>query len=561
MSSILTHEQACALRAEDPDLTLSTAQLTAAGRRAPLLALTVLWHPQRERVGAQHIVVEPHATLELGRFAPLFRQPGGAGEALGDRAIARLPLRIAADPRGLLLTPPDSKMLVELNGRPLHAAAVVSHAELEGGAVLGLGGQVLLCLHWMHCLPKDNAMPALVGVGAAAVTTRDLIRQVGATELPVLLLGETGTGKEVAARAIHQASRRRAQPLVAVNMATLNEALAAADLFGAVKGAYTGAQAARRGWFAEADGATLFLDEIGDTPGAVQAMLLRVLETGSYRPLGAAADVRSDARLIAATDRDLQQRGFNQALLRRMEGFVIHLPALRQRREDIGVLLQHLLRQEGYDGALPFALVSGLCNHDWPGNIRQLGQVTRRVVLALRAGSQPVLADFLEAAPAALAAAGELGGAAANASANTSANTAANTSANAAANGSANASANAAANAAAGVAARAGAARRRLADVGAADVLQAMHDNGWQIRAAALQLGISRPSLYKLLQAHPGVRVAARIAPEELQGALRQHGGHIGRCAAALQTPSEALRRHLRVLGLVAPPQAPGSSL
>jgi two-component system nitrogen regulation response regulator GlnG len=419
----------------------------------------------------------------------------------------------------VVLLAPDSKMVLELNGVPMAGDCRLSAEQIGQGAVLGLGGYVLLCLHWMRGFPKANAMPGLLGVSTAAILTRDLIRQVAGTDLPVLLLGETGTGKDVAARAIHSASKRHGLPLVAVNMATLNESLAAADLFGAVRGAYTGAQNARQGLFAEADGGTLFLDELGDTPASVQPMLLRVLETGSYRQLGASHDARTSARLIAATDQDLDARGFNQPLLRRMEAFVIRVPALRERREDVGLLLLHFLQQctQGPDEltTFPVSLISEMCNYDWPGNIRQLANVARRAVMSMRAGEHPELIHFVQAPYV-----------------------------------SSSVLVNALQAQEATVSGRDIVPRRKLADLSGDDVLDAMEQNGWQISGAAQHLGISRPSLYKLLEEHPDIRAAALIPAEEIDAALRAHKGDVGRCASQLKTPCEALRRHLRVLGL-----------
>jgi two-component system nitrogen regulation response regulator GlnG len=333
---------------------------------------------------------------------------------------------------------------------------------------------------------------------------------VAATDLPVLVLGESGTGKELVARAIHAASARAQGPMVAVNMAALNDSLAAADLFGAGKGAYTGADRARAGFFAEAAGGTLFLDEIGNAPAPVQPMLLRVLDGGYYRPLGADRDVQSRARLVAATDQQLGVGQFNQPLLRRLEGFVVRLPALRERREDIGLLIAHAARIWGESsGMLSTGLVAQMCRYDWPGNVRQLGNVVRRALLALRAGHMPSLATLVaEATPARPVAAAPV----------------------------------------AGPAPRRPAAARIDDDA----VLAALDGHRWHIRAAAEALGISRPFMYKLIEAHPVIRAAAAIAPQELRSALDRHHGDVERCAMALRTPTEALRRHLRSLGLLA---------
>ncbi len=502
----------------DLDNTLTTQLFAQDGARmAALLGLTILWHPDHERIGEQFIGPPGEGAIEVSRYAPLFFRPGQDGIALGQRAIARAPLHLRrTQDDGVEITAPDSRMAVEVNGAVLGAPLTFERDEVARGVVLGLGGQVLLCLHWMTSFPRANTVPGLLGVSSGAIATRELIRQVAATDLPVLLLGETGTGKDVAARAIHAAGKRSTLPLVAVNMATLNEALAAADLFGAVKGAYTGAQAARQGLFAEADGGTLFLDELGDTPASVQPMLLRVLETGRYRPLGANQEAATSARLIAATDQDLDAKGFNQPLLRRMESFVIRVPALRERREDIGVLLLHSLRacvdsaQEL--AAFPAGLVSEMCNYDWPGNIRQLANVTRRAVMAQRAGQLPGLSQFVREPFISRSVIAGKHEAAAQAGAEAPA-------------------------------------RRRLASIGNEDVLQAMEENGWQISGAAQQLGISRPSLYKLIEAHPAIRPAALIPQDEISAAAQAHRGDVGLCASQLRTPAEALRRHLRQAG------------
>ncbi|HEY5798921.1 MAG TPA: sigma 54-interacting transcriptional regulator [Burkholderiaceae bacterium] len=495
------------------DLTLTSPLAADRDGGRPLLALTIVWHPDPSRIGEQCTLPFADQAFEISRYLPAFSRPGGEAQSLGYGGISRDPVRIVADGERYRVTAPDSRMVTELNGAEIRGDALLTHAQIEAGAMLGLGRAVLLCIHWMRCLPKDNPVPGLLGVSSVAIGVRDQIRQAARTDAPVLLLGETGTGKEVAARAVHTLSRRSDIPLVTVNMAALNEALAAADLFGAAKGAYTGAQEARKGLFAEAAGGTLFLDEIGNAPSAVQPMLLRVLESGDYRPLGAQRDERADVRLIAATDQDLYGPSFNQPLLRRLESLVIELPPLRARREDIGVLMRALLAASEADGgpivALPFAFVSACACHDWPGNVRQLAHVLKRAVLGLRHGQQPpstLLAGARAARPEESAAAPSA----------------------------------------------VAAPRRKLADIGEQEVLAAMEQNDWYIQGAALALGVSRPSMYKLLEAHPQVRRPEQIAVDELRQVLEACGGDVETCAARLRTPSEALRRYLRTLGLAA---------
>lgn len=496
---------------DSSDHTLTSPLSAAARADVALLCLTIVWHPDTSRIGEQCLA--SGASVQLSRYLPLFQRPGQAQSALGYGGISRECLLIERDAQDTLtIYPPTSRMAVELNGSEVREVAHLTADQVRAGAILGLGRAVMLCIHWMGCLPKNNPLPGLLGVGEAAIRVRDLVRQVAATDDPVLLLGETGTGKEVAARAIHACSTRAARPMVTVNMAALNESLAVADLFGAGRGAYTGAQSARNGLFAEASHATLFLDEIGNAPSAVQPMLLRVLETGDYRPLGTATDLRSSARLIAATDQDLYGGTFNQALLRRLEGFVIHLPPLRERREDIGVLLLHLLRGLPPGVAFPPELASGFANYDWPGNVRQLRHLAKRCMLLLQAGEHPDFESLLEVRPTR-----DLPGVPPRAPALATMPR-----------------------------------RKKLAEISDADVLSALDGNDWYVQAAALQLGISRPSMYKLINDHPQIRQAAQIPASDIVDALSRSGGDTEACAALLKTPTEALRRHLRGLNLAA---------
>jgi len=498
----------------DSDFTLTSPLSAPGGADRPLLALTIVWHPEAARIGEQY--VGDAGMLELNRYAPQFCRPGQDGLPLGHGGISREPLRLTRDRDDrVTLVLPASRMTVELNGSPAEGTLHFDAAALATGQVLTLGRAVVLCLHWMSCLPKDNPVPGLAGVGSAAIGLRDQVRMVAPTELTVLLLGETGTGKEIAARGIHALGLRSTMPLVTANMAAMNESLAAADLFGAAKGAYTGAQADRKGLFAEADGATLFLDEIGNAPASVQPMLLRVLEGGDYRPLGAAQDRRTSARLVAATDQNLDSAAFNQALLRRLEGFTIQLPPLRARREDIGVLIVHLLGSQGPLPPLPASLVTEITCHDWPGNIRQLAHTLKRIALLVANGGVPQLEQLVRMGAAAAPSAARVVPADVPPMA---------------------------------PAVTEAAPRRRPSALTDGDVLAAMVDNEWNIQAAARALGISRPSMYKLLEAHAQIRWAEQIPAQEIARAMAGCGEDVASAASVLQTPTESLRREVRRL-------------
>jgi len=502
------------------DLTMTSPSPTLGKSERALLGLSIVWHPDMNRIGEQFIAPHTEGLLELSRFMPSFHHPGSDGLPLGYGGISREPVRITRDASDTItIEPPASRMAVELNGEEIHGPCVLSSEQITAGAILGLGRTTLLCLHWTRCLPKNNAIPGLIGIGSAAITMRDHIRQIAVTDFPVLLLGETGTGKEIAARAIHSHSKRREAEIVTVNMAALNESLAAADLFGAAKGAYTGAHNARKGLFAEAAGASLFLDEIGNTPTIIQPMLLRVLETGDYRPLGSQQDLKSTARLIAATDQDLYSENFNQALLRRLESYVIHLPPLRERREDIGVLLHYLLSEASKTSqtelpALPVPLVSAIANYDWPGNIRQLSHVLRRILMSLQAGELPdfdalvrTRKDRSTNSTTTLSSVGYKSTTPPQHHLDEVISKSHSTKSDAASTR-----------------------RKKLNALHEAEVLQAMENNDWYIQGAAQELGISRPSMYKLLEQHSVIRRAEQIPVEEIRQTLTSHAGDIEAC-------------------------------
>ena len=228
------------------------------------------------------------------------------------------------------------------------------------------------------------SLGSLVGSERGMREVLDLASRVADAATPVLLVGETGTGKTALARAIHLAGSRAAAPFVAVNCAALPEALLESELFGHVKGAFHQSDRARGpGLFAEAHGGTLLLDEIGEMSNALQAKLLHVLESGSVRAVGANKEQRVDARILAATHRDLRQRAragtFREDLLYRLDVVTIDIPALRHRREDIPLLVDHFLAQarvkhprSQIERLAPDAIAK-LLDHAWPGNVREPG--------------------------------------------------------------------------------------------------------------------------------------------------------------------------------------------
>ena len=220
----------------------------------------------------------------------------------------------------------------------------------------------------------------LVGVSSAFVEVMKLVGRVASTNLPVLITGESGTGKEIVARAIHRRSARTEKPFVAVNCGALPAELIESELFGHVRGSFTGATVDRRGLWQEADNGTVFLDEITETTPAFQVKLLRALQEGEIRRVGSNQTQRVDVRVIAATNRDaedeVRQGRFRQDLLYRLNAVTIHLPALRERREDIRPLAKYFVERTLGPDARPIGFSKEalwmLDNYDWPGNIREL---------------------------------------------------------------------------------------------------------------------------------------------------------------------------------------------
>jgi two-component system response regulator HydG len=227
---------------------------------------------------------------------------------------------------------------------------------------------------------KRYGLEHIVGRSPALREVLDRVMRVAPTEATVLISGESGTGKELVARALHAASRRSDRPFVPVNCAAITETLLESELFGHARGAFTGATRARRGLFEEADGGTLFIDEIGETNPGFQAKLLRALQEGEIRRVGESIPVQVNVRIVAATNQDLRraiaEKRFREDLFYRLAVVPLRIPPLRERREDIPLLAAHFLQRfnqrTGGDKVLTAEGAARLLEHDWPGNVREL---------------------------------------------------------------------------------------------------------------------------------------------------------------------------------------------
>jgi len=299
------------------------------------------------------------------------------------------------------------------------------------------------------------------------------IRRVAASETRVCILGETGTGKELVARTLHESSPRHAGPFVTLNCAAVPAELIESELFGHEKGAFTGAAARHAGKFEQAHGGTLFLDEIGDMPLAMQAKLLRVLEEGEVERVGGDRPIRVDARVIVATHRNLEdlvrQNAFRQDLFHRIYVFPVALPPLRDRLEDIPVLARHfaaqISAQNGWkDKSFAPEALKDLQSYLWPGNVRELRNVVERLLLI--AGGDSVTAEDVRAALPSAASNGSHGG-----------------------------------NAATGVAAFSGTLTERVEAFEREVLLAELKRHAYHMTNAAKALGLERSHLYKKCQA------------------------------------------------------------
>jgi transcriptional regulator with PAS, ATPase and Fis domain len=331
--------------------------------------------------------------LTIGRHAP--PRTEGPWLVVDDERVSREHARLEQVGDAVVLRDCGSKNGTQLNGQTLPAKGCLP---LSDGDVIDVGRSILLvrCEVATH---TDAAIASIVGVSAVACQLRCSIAQAAPSGQPVLLLGETGTGKEVAAHALHRLSGR-AGKLVPVNCAAVPSTLAESLFFGVQRGAFTGALSSP-GVFGEAEGGTLFLDEVGELPIELQAKLLRAIEQREFLPLGSTKAVRSDVRIVAATNRDLaqeMQRGsFRADLYARLAASVLALPPLRERREDVLMLARHFA---GGTLSVSPALAEAMVLYRWPFNVRELRNIVARMQVA---GGDAALLSTLRSSPQTIA--------------------------------------------------------------------------------------------------------------------------------------------------------------
>jgi DNA-binding NtrC family response regulator len=347
----------------------------------------VLGHAPAIEVAAADLVVTEGPDLgQRTRLVPGTSRIGtapGCRLVLVDPTVSRLHCEIRLGPGGARIVD-----LGSTNGTFVDAVRVYD-AELRPGATIRLGSSSL-CVETgaqRQVLPVStrDGLGDLIGASLEMRTIYSIIERVAATDSTVLVQGETGTGKELVARAIHEASARAQGPFVAVDCGAIAENLMESELFGHARGAFTGAVTERRGLFEEAHGGSLFLDEVGELPLALQPKLLRALEAREVRRVGANTGRRIDVRVVAATHRSLaesvNQGAFREDLYYRLAVVEIVVPSLRSRREDIPRLARHFWKSfSGPSAPFPEQLVPDLLARSWPGNVRELRNFVERTV-------------------------------------------------------------------------------------------------------------------------------------------------------------------------------------
>ncbi len=530
----------------------------SSGAATPSLTLTIVYHPQIERIG-ERVSLElaaPDKPTPLSRVEPVFAHPGTtAGEPLADDGISRKPIYFSGTSEGgVRIDVTEDGSYVSVRGQRIERSVVFSPKDLARGVVFGLGRRVVLLLHRTTALekvpgPDASGQPWEI-IGESDGIRRVLweIHSVADLDLPVLLRGETGSGKELVAQAIHRASSRHDKPFVAVNLGAITPSLAIAELFGAEKGAFTGSLKRQIGYFEQAAGGTLFLDEIGEAPVELQVALLRALETREVQTVGAAQPRKIDVRVVAATDADLETKvktgSFRAPLLNRLAAYEIWIPPLRGRRDDIGRIFARFLREEmatvgelerltspGGDGKpwLPASIVAQLVDYDWPGNIRQLRNVVRQIVIGNRGRNRAdmtpavdrlLASQFSHTAMAATSAVAPVEPAPTE-------------------------------NAPSPKAPVVSPNRRKPADITETELREALRSCRWELNETAEKLGISRASMYNMNERFSWFRVAGDLTEAEIRRAFKECAGDIARLAEKLEVSEKALRRRVRELDLI----------
>lgn len=520
---------------------------------ARIPCLTIIFHPQLLRIGEiaplpRLMEFEPEY---ISRNVPGFARPGMKLQSLRDPFLSRSPVTLQRVDDDRLEITPAAGVHLEIDDQRVAAPRTIRIVDLWDGVLLVLSRRVVLLLHMVNL--HDRSLPRnmdMVGESEGIWEVRRHIARVAEFDVPVLIRGETGVGKELVARSIHKNSRRAHAPYREVNMATIQDGTAVSVLFGHMRGAFTGADSEQRGLFMEANKGTLFMDEVGDTKPQIQSMLLRTLSEGLILPMGATKQVEVNVRIIAATDVDIEDGGdFRDSLLHRLNGYAIRVPPLRERREDIPRLVVHFLAEilaETNERArlmppdaerlmwFPPALMIRFYHHDWRGNIRQLRNVVHQLVISNRGLGTLQLDDetryLLEERPRSVSPARA-------------------TTEDDSLRGDAPPQVD--------MPPRvdvppqpAAPTRRSSRDISDDEIYQALEQHDWRVDPAARSLGIPRSTFYDRMDRHPDLRKAIEIPRAEIEQALARCRGDVTRVARSLRVSPRGLRLRMSALDI-----------
>lgn len=531
-------------------------------------SFVVVFHPDTRRIGAQALVPLDVSPLRFGRYVPEFAGHGAAPAPLEDPHVSRRAAALLREDSGWRLQRGSARSRLRVDGQEFEDSRCFSADELRAGLSLTLGNRVVLFVRLQErqsgeegaladAAPEDTALAdeafvdealadealvdetlvdealvdeerepalrALLGISPAMRELRAALRRIARLPDDVLLIGPTGAGKELVARALHACSPLRRGPWVPVNMAAMPVELAAASLFGARRGAYTGAQTHRQGYFQQARDGVLFLDEVGDTPEALQPQLLRALQEREIQVLGGAVE-RVNLRVVAATEREPET--LRSALRHRLGTQELRLPALVERREDLGLLLRAIFAEyaardgrrwlikdaPGAELARWVRLVELFLAYAWPGNVRELRAVIAQIHAASSAGlSVPAsvltrLQPEHELAPVRALAPASDGGARAV---------------------------------------------REPAPASLAHMTDAAFEAAWreahcEVTRMARKLAVSRAAIYRRVKSSPSCRLANDVPLEELLATLDECRGDLASTARQLGISRRALAARLR---------------
>jgi len=512
-----------------PYQTLPTVVASLHGEaRERELRLTIIFHPDVNRIGETAVVEQlaGEKAVLVGRLYPCFGRDVSAGLPLTDRYISREALCFRSLRDKLVLSKNISSCRVQVDGTELVVDTCLDNARLDAGVSILIGGRIVLLLRRVETNVKAISARAISGamLGSSVYMAklRVQIYQLANTDLDLLIRGETGTGKELVAQALHASSNRASKKMVAVNMAAIPVPLAPSALFGNAKGAFSGADKATLGYFREADGGTLFLDEVGDTPVEIQAQLLRVLQQREVQSVGGPIS-KVNLRVISATDvpLDADSCSFKAALRHRLGESEITLLPLREHPEDIGELLWEFIQKNmsalGRTHLLPAehseaTEIAGwaevfyqFSRDDWPGNIRQLENYAQQVAVASE--DTLILPDVVA----------EHFGRRMPGSAHSDASVV----------------------------------RSSVSmppNISDEAFRSGLESSRYEVARAARQLGISRQSVYRRIADASDLCLACELPPGEIQAALDACGGSLDAAALHLKVSRSALRAHLRYL-------------